>query len=74
MADKIKTYQAGDIKITVDLTKCISCGLCAGIAPKTFELDDEMTCVVKSKGPFDNQNKIKEAVESCATAALTVTD
>lgn len=72
MADKIKTYLAGNIKITVDRTKCISCGLCLELAPKTFELDNKMICVVKSEGPYDNLNKIKEAVDSCATEAIKV--
>lgn len=72
MADKNRTYQVGDIKITVDRSKCISCGLCTELAPKTFELDKDMICVVKSKEPFDKPDKIKEAVESCATEALTI--
>ncbi len=71
MADKLKTYQVGNIKITIDRSKCISCGLCSEIAPKTFELDDKMICIVKSEGPYDNLNKIKEAIESCAVQALT---
>lgn len=72
MADKVKTYLIGNIKITIDRTACISCGLCSELAPKTFELDKDMICVIKSKEPFDNLSKIKEAVDSCATQALTV--
>lgn len=72
MADKVKTYQAGDLKIIIDRANCISCGLCAELAPKTFEMDDQMISIVKSKGPYDTVAKIKEAAQSCATEAITI--
>lgn len=55
--------------IKVDRKLCISCGLCAEIAPKTFELDRDMISVVKPE-PHDSLDKIKEAVSSCATGAI----
>lgn len=58
-------------KIKVDRKLCISCGLCAEIAPKTFELDKDMISIVKAE-PYDSLDKIKEAVSSCATGAITI--
>jgi ferredoxin len=71
MANKVITYQIEEAKIIIDRNKCISCGLCAELAPKTFELDDEMISTVKEK-PHDTLAKIKEAASSCATQAITV--
>lgn len=72
MADKTKKYQAGGLVIKIDRSKCISCGACSYTAPKTFELDSENIAVVKSSGPYDTVNTIKEAVEGCAVAAITI--
>lgn len=58
-------------KIKVDRKLCISCGLCCELAPKTFELDKDMISVVKAE-PHDSIDKIKDAVSSCATGAITI--
>lgn len=72
MAAKKITYQVDTVKITIDRSGCISCGLCTEIAPKTFELDKEMICVVKKNGPYDTLEKIKEAASSCAVGAIVL--
>jgi ferredoxin len=72
MADKTKTYQAGDLKITINRSACISCSSCVFMAEKTFELDEEMISMVKPNGPYDDEKTIKEAAASCPTSAIKV--
>lgn len=68
----IKTYKVGDLTITIDRSKCISCGTCSAIAPKTFELDKDLISVVKDQGPYDDEKTIREAAESCCVEAITI--
>ncbi|MGB9911553.1 MAG: ferredoxin [Microgenomates group bacterium] len=59
------------MKVTVDKNKCIGCGTCIAIAPKSFKFDNEG----KSEAivpPGDNEEKIKEAGESCPVNAIKI--
>lgn len=57
-------------KPVVDEDICISCGLCAEIAPNTFELDeDDISQVIDPQG--DPEDKIEEAIESCPVEAIS---
>lgn len=60
-------------KIKVDKAKCIGCGTCSAIAPKTFKLDSNNKAVVQ-KGDKDNDKTILQAAQSCAVLAITLTD
>jgi len=53
----------------IDKEKCIGCGTCAAIAPKSFKLGDDGKAEVINP-PGDSEEKIKEAVESCAVEAI----
>lgn len=58
-------------KIIVDQNKCIGCGTCIAIAPKSFQFNSEG----KSEPvipPGDGEEKIKEAVESCPVNAIKI--
>ena len=57
------------MKISVDKKKCIGCGTCVVIAPKTFKLTDDGKAEVINP-PGDSQNSIKEAVDSCPVQAI----
>lgn len=54
----------------VDQEKCIGCGICVALAPKTFKLGEDGKAEVIDP-PGDNEEKIKEAVTSCAVEAIT---
>lgn len=69
---KTQEYQIGEIKVVIDKSKCLSCGACTVIAPKTFELDKDMMVRVKSSGPYDSPKAIKEAAEGCPVEAIRV--
>lgn len=69
---KIEEYKIGDLVVKIDKSRCLSCGACTVIAPKTFELDEKMMIKVKSSGPYDNPKTIKEAIEGCPVEAIKV--
>ena len=61
------------MQIVVDFDKCDSNGVCCGIAPEVFELDDENFLVIKQESPGDElQDKMDEAVRSCPTGAISL--
>lgn len=57
------------MKITVNKKKCIGCGTCVVIAPKTFKLADDGKAEVIDP-PNDEEKTIKEAVDSCPVQAI----
>lgn len=53
----------------VDKDKCIGCGTCAVLAPKTFKLgNDDKAKVINPPG--DGEEKIKEAIDACPVDAI----
>lgn len=57
----------------VDKEKCIGCGTCVALAPKTFRLDSGGKAEVV-ESPQDAEETIKEAVESCPVEAISFSD
>lgn len=56
----------------IDPKKCIACGACVSLAPKTFELDEkdlDATAVAKKK-PGNNEEDINMAIQACPTSAI----
>jgi len=53
----------------VDKNKCIGCGTCTVLAPKTFRLGKDGKAEVINP-PGDEEEKIKEAAESCPVDAI----
>lgn len=59
--------------VTVDKKKCIGCGTCVVMAPKSFKLaDDGKAEPIIPAG--DNEKTIKEAVDSCPVQAIKLTE
>lgn len=61
------------MKIKVDKDKCIGCGTCVAIAPKTFKLEADGKAEV-IEPPGDDKVTIKEAVDSCPVDAIELAD
>jgi ferredoxin len=58
-------------KAKVDKNKCIGCGTCVAIAPKSFKLgDDGKAQSIEPLG--DSEEKVKEAAESCPVEAISL--
>ncbi|MFC8046125.1 ferredoxin [Nocardia sp. NPDC057353] len=63
------------MKVAVNWTLCESNGVCAGIAPEVFDLDDEDNLhVLHEEVPDPLAAGVREAVAQCPRAALTATE
>ena len=61
------------MKIVVDFDKCDSNGVCCGVAPDLFELDDQNFLVIKQEEPGEDQRaSLEEAVRGCPTEAISI--
>ena len=58
-------------KPVVDADACTGCGLCADIAPGTFEVNDDGVAVVIDPAGND-EDTIQEAVDSCPVEAISI--
>lgn len=59
------------MKVKVNDDLCIGCGACAAICDDVFELNDEGISEVKvNEVSEDNEENVKEAIESCPTSAI----
>ncbi|MDR7170721.1 ferredoxin [Nocardia kruczakiae] len=59
------------MKVSVDFDQCEANGICVGIAPDVFELDDEdQLHVLTADVPEDRLSDVETAVAQCPKAAL----
>lgn len=61
------------MKIKVDKEKCIGCGTCVVLSPKSFRLRDDGKAYV-IEPPGDEEETIKDAVDSCPVDAIEYSD
>lgn len=57
------------MKITVDRELCIGAGTCTVVAPKTFDLDDELKAVIKDP-EGDSNDTVIESAKVCPVFAI----
>ncbi|GHH66764.1 hypothetical protein GCM10017673_12840 [Streptosporangium violaceochromogenes] len=62
------------MKLTVDRTLCDGNGVCMGIAPDVFDVDDDLVLHIADEIPGDPvvHAQIRQAVTSCPVLALTL--
>ncbi|MBL1077505.1 ferredoxin [Nocardia sp. 2] len=59
------------MKVTVDFDQCEANGICVGIAPEVFDLDDDdQLHVLVDEVPKADEHDVKTAVAQCPKAAL----
>ncbi|MEU2255827.1 MULTISPECIES: ferredoxin [Nocardia] len=59
------------MKVSVDRDLCEANGICVGIAPDVFELDDEdQLHILTAEVPDDRLGDVEDAVAQCPKAAL----
>ncbi|MEV6772807.1 ferredoxin [Nocardia sp. NPDC051030] len=59
------------MKVTVDLDQCEANGICVGIAPEVFDLDDDdVLHIIGAEVPAGSERDVKTAVAQCPKAAL----
>lgn len=61
------------MKVTVDELVCEANGVCVGLAPEVFELDDEDRLhILLPEPPPEARDRVRHAVRSCPKAALAL--
>ena len=56
-------------KIIIDKTKCMGCGSCAALAPKSFKMGDNGKAqVINPVG--DDDAVVKSAIDGCPVSAM----
>ena len=61
------------MRVKADFDLCESNALCVGIAPETFELDDDdFLNILDDEVTSANEAKIRQAVASCPKNALSI--
>jgi ferredoxin len=58
--------------VKVDRGTCIGCGLCAGICPEVFEMDEDNIAKVIAQPGAGNEESAQEAADSCPVGAIAV--
>lgn len=61
------------MKIKIDKEKCIGCGTCVALASKSFKLGDDGKAQ-PLEPPGDDEETIKEAIDSCPVDAIELAD
>jgi ferredoxin len=63
------------MRIEVDWDLCESNGVCMGIIPEVFDLDDQdYLHVLSDEVTPENEQQIKEAVRQCPRQAIAIVD
>lgn len=63
------------MRVKADFDLCESNAICVGIAPETFQLDDDdYLQILDDRVTPENEQRIKQAVASCPKAALSIED
>lgn len=62
-------------KIVVDFGLCEANGICMGIIPEVFDLDDQdYLHVLQDDVTPENEQQVKEAVRQCPRQAISIVD
>jgi ferredoxin len=62
-------------KVVVDFGLCESNGVCMGIIPEVFDLDDQdFLHILQEEVTPENENQIREAVRQCPRQAISISD
>lgn len=65
----------GTVKVVVDTDRCVGHGVCEQVAPDIFAVgDDAISQVLVDPVPGDRRAAVAEAVASCPSQALRITE
>lgn len=63
------------MKVVADYDACEANGVCAGLVPEVFEVDDEDNMhILVDDLPDDLVERVRHAVQSCPKAALRMAE
>lgn len=57
--------------VKVDFDRCEANGVCVGLAPDVFDLNDDDELIVTRPVAEENAGAVREAIVQCPRAALT---
>jgi ferredoxin len=60
------------MKVRVDPLACEANGVCVGLVPDVFDLDDDDVLQVAPDPPAELRDRVRHAVRSCPKAALSL--
>ena len=61
------------MKVVIDYNLCDGNGVCAGIAPEIFEVDDDLKLhVLQHEPPEELRSQLEQAVISCPRLAISI--
>jgi ferredoxin len=60
-------------QVAVDYDLCEANGICVGIAPEVFDLDDDDNLhLLRTDVTYESESRIQQAVDSCPRNALRI--
>lgn len=59
------------MKVCVDKSLCIGCGMCAGIEPSVFQMDADGLASAAPSITADAENNVKQAMDECPAGAIS---
>jgi ferredoxin len=63
------------VKIVVDFDRCASNAVCMSVLPEVFEVrDDGFLYILDESPPESMRGKVDEAVRTCPTQAISISD
>ena len=60
------------MKLKVDQTKCLGCGMCVNMCPQVFELKNGKSSVKKNADLKKNESCITQAASLCPAQAIKI--
>ena len=60
------------MKVKIEEELCIGCGLCVNMADQIFEMQDDKAVVILAEVPADQEDGVREAIDSCAVEAIII--
>jgi ferredoxin len=60
------------MRVDWDESRCALSGLCTGLAPDVFSLDDDARLVISAELDDEQRQAVQDAADSCPTQAITV--
>lgn len=60
------------MKVTIDRSGCLGCGLCAGVCPEVFRMADDDLAEVWAEPTAKEEDKVREAASGCPAAVIQI--
>ena len=59
------------MRACIDKDLCIGCGLCEGIEPSVFQMNNENQAEVIADTTLQTEDTVTEAIDSCPVGAIS---